>query len=78
MKRIREGWSIGRLLRLLLGTGAVAQGLAQKENLMLIVGLFIVLSAVLNYGCCGNAGCPVPPKNRTLTKVHDEEMDTST
>ena len=60
MKKILSGWNGLRILRLLIGTGAVAQGIVQKEGLITIAGIWILLGAVLNLGCCGSGGCSVP------------------
>lgn len=56
----------------------MGQGVGQRETLLVIAGVFLLLSALLNYGCCGTAGCPVSNSKRQATKeVEYEEVDAS-
>ena len=77
MKRTNDSWNIGRLLRLLLGAGAVVQGVVQYETVLIIAGIVVLLGAVFNAGCCGRAGCAIPPsKNRkgyAEKSIHEHE-----
>lgn len=58
-ERIMNNWGVIRFIRLVIGAGAAVQGILQEECFVTIAGIFIALGAVLNYGCCGSAGCPV-------------------
>jgi hypothetical protein len=77
-ERIVSNWSVIRLIRLLIGAGAAVQGILQKETILIAAGLFLLLGAVLNYGCCGSAGCPVSySKKQTEKDTEYEDVDIS-
>ena len=77
-ERIFSNWSVIRFLRLLIGTGAAVQGILQKEWILTVAGLFLLLGAALNYGCCGSTGCPVSySKKQTEKDTEYEEVDVS-
>ena len=77
-ERILYNWSVIRFIRLLIGSVAAVQGILQKETILIAAGFFLLLSAVLNYGCCGNAGCPViNSKKQTNKETEYEEVDIS-
>jgi hypothetical protein len=69
IKKITGGWNLMRVLRLVMGIAVIVQGIRLGEYLVWIAGSFLVLSAVFNYGCCGNSGCPVPPFKKYQEKT---------
>ena len=78
-ERVLNNWNVVRFVRLLIGAGAVVQGIGQKETFLTTAGLFLLLGALLNYGCCGSAGCPVSYSKRPTAKaVESEEKACST
>jgi hypothetical protein len=77
-ERILSHWNVIRFIRLVIGAGAVVQGILQKETILTVAGFFLLLGAVLNYGCCGSAGCPVSYSKKQKEKDIDyEEVDNS-
>jgi hypothetical protein len=77
-ERIFSNWSVMRFIRLLIGAGAAVQGVLQKETFLTAAGLFLMLGALLNYGCCGSIGCPVSySKKQTEKDPEYEEVDSS-
>jgi hypothetical protein len=74
-KVILTGWNWGRVLRLVIGIAALAQGIFQKDNMMLVAGSILTVGAMLNYGCNGRASCSLPAtavKKETKEKDYDE------
>jgi hypothetical protein len=77
-ERLLSNWTVIRLTRLLIGAGAAVHGILQNEFIFMAAGLFLLLGAVLNYSCCGSAGCPIPySKKQTNKDIEYEEMDVS-
>lgn len=70
---ILRNWNIARWLRLFIGIAALVQGILQRESVMLFAGGLLVLTALLNMGCCGSNGCPVPVKKSAATTTDKEE-----
>jgi hypothetical protein len=57
---ILSNWTFIRALRLLLGLAVVVQALVLKDTLLGVAGLLFSGLAILNRGCCGQAGCATP------------------
>ena len=75
MKRLLIGWNAFRIIRLLIGIGALVQGIIQKEGLVLVAGSWILFGALFNRGCCGSGGCSVPKSKQNPGKeVEYEEV----
>lgn len=74
-QRVLTNWSLIRAIRLLMGAGAVAQGILQEEPFLLIAGSFILVGAMLNYGCCGNS-CPVSYSGKKDIHMDTEKVNT--
>lgn len=74
-QRILKNWNVVRFIRLLMGTGAVIQGLTQREVLITLAGLFLFITALVNYGCCGSSGCPVSYSLHTNRAKDFEKTD---
>ena len=78
MKKIINGWNVMRVVRSLIGIAALVQGVLQKENLLLVAGLWILFSAVFNVGCCGSGGCTIQTPGKTTTNdVVYKELDST-
>lgn len=77
-ERVLSNWNWLRFIRLFIGIIAVIQGISQGETLLIIAGIFLLLSALLNFGCCGSTGCPISfSKKQTGKEVEYEEVDAS-
>lgn len=77
-ERVFSNWNLMRFIRFFIGALAIVQGIWQKESLPVIAGIFLLLTAVLNYGCCGSAGCTVPYSKKQKEKnIEYEEVDAS-
>ncbi len=74
-QRILTNWSLIRAICLLMGAGAAAQGILQEEPVLLIAGSFILVGAVLNYGCCGSS-CPVSYSGKKENYMDTEKVNT--
>lgn len=59
MKGILKNWNIVRVLRLVIGIGAIGQSVVLNEVLLGVVGAGLLLLNVLNVGCCGVSGCSI-------------------
>jgi len=58
-----------RLLRLGMGIAILVQAVMAKDLLFAFAGIIFTAMPVFNVGCCGTAGCTVPPpKNQDTTK----------
>ncbi len=62
-----KNWNWMRVLRLTLGTAAVAQGMFYHNTPAVFIGGILLAQAVFNMGCCGIGACTVP----ALTKKQD-------
>lgn len=58
-KLIVQDWSFMRVLRLVMGIAAMAFAIADRDHLLGIAGLFLLLTGIFNTGCCGATGCSV-------------------
>lgn len=67
-ERVFSSWNLMRLIRLFIGMLVIVQGIWQRESLPIIAGFFLLFTAVLNYGCCGSAGCVVSYSKKTNKK----------
>ena len=78
MKKIINGWNVMRVIRLALGIAALVQGFLQKENLLVVAGIWILFSALFNVGCCGSGGCTIQTHaKKPANEVVYEELDST-
>ena len=56
-----------RFLRLGIGIAILVQAVIAKDVLFALLGLAFTAMPVFNIGCCGTAGCAVPPKKEPGT-----------
>lgn len=66
-------WNLFRVIRLILGMGAIIQGIMNVDMMLVIAGIIIGGMAVLNIGCCGTSGCSVPSNRKQ--KLKEEEIN---
>ncbi|MFZ1369086.1 MAG: hypothetical protein WAR78_01815 [Ferruginibacter sp.] len=59
---IFSNWTLMRFLRLGMGVAILVQAVMAKDLLFAIAGIIFTAMPVFNIGCCGTAGCAVPPK----------------
>ena len=64
---ILSNWNFMRFLRLALGIAIIVQFAMAGNGAMVILGLMFTAMPVFNIGCCGTAGCAVPPKKEPIT-----------
>jgi hypothetical protein len=75
-QRITGNWTTVRFLRFLIGSVAVVQGIVQREVVVILAGLFVFMGAILNFGCCGSAGCPVTyPTNPNEMQAGEKKIN---
>ena len=77
MKTILQGWNFMRILRLILGTAIMVQGIVARDTVTIILGVAFAGMAVANIGCCGAGGCAVNTRTSTNNKtkdIHYEEV----
>lgn len=59
MKGYLRGWTLIRLMRLILGGVVLFQAIQAAEWIFIISGGFLFLMPLLNIGCCGASGCRI-------------------
>jgi hypothetical protein len=76
MKTILEGWNFMRILRIVLSSAIIVQGIVAKETTTIILGVVFGGMAVANIGCCGMGGCAInpPSKSNKEEEVKYEEV----
>lgn len=76
MKTITKGWNFIRILRLILGTAIMVQGIVARDTVTVILGVAFAGMAVANIGCCGGGGCAVNTRttNNKTDDIHYEEV----
>lgn len=65
---IFSNWSLMRFLRLVMGIAILVQGIIVNDIMFVIAGILFTAMPVFNIGCCGAAGCAVPPVKKQETK----------
>lgn len=76
MKRILQNWSLMRFLRLAIGIFAFVQSFYMKDAMLGALAFFLTITALVNVGCCGTAGCSVNTKPSAKTEeIIYEEVD---
>lgn len=68
MQTLLSGWSVMRVLRLVIGIAAMIQAYQQSSWPLAVAGFFVMLLALANLGCCGAGGCTVTSKPRKDNK----------
>ena len=77
MKKILQGWNLMRILRLVIGTAIMVQGIVTRDALTIILGVAFAGMAAANVGCCGAGGCAVntrTTRNDKIKDIHYEEV----
>ena len=64
---ILSNWTLMRFLRLAMGIAILVQSILAKDIGFAIAGIIFTALPVFNIGCCGTAGCAVPPKKEPST-----------
>jgi hypothetical protein len=78
MKILLSGWSVMRVIRLLIGLYAFWQAIVTKEPMLGLAGLFVAGMALANIGCCGANGCQISSSKPVLKEeISYEEVDSS-
>lgn len=76
MKAILQGWNFIRILKLILGTAILVQGIVAKDTMTIVLGVVFGGMAVANIGCCGTSGCAINRCSTNKTKrIHYDELD---
>lgn len=63
-----HNWNLFRFLRLVMGIAIFVQAIMVKDIFLGLAGLLFSGMALFNMGCCGTAGCYMPPKQDPETK----------
>jgi hypothetical protein len=66
--RILKHWNFLRLFRLSMGILLTIQAVMAAEVWFAGLGILLVGTAIFNAGCCGTAGCEVPPAKSTYPR----------
>ncbi len=61
--RIFKNWNFIRIFRLVLGAWVTYFSLGTSEYILLIVGIWLLIQAILDLSCCGIAGCSSAKKS---------------
>ncbi len=65
-----KNWSVMRVIRVALGTVALANGFAADEVFMMIIGGIVLYQGIANVKCAGGAcatgNCEIEPKNESI------------
>ncbi len=64
MKTILYGWNMMRVLRIVMGSIALWQGIVTKESILGVAGVFLLFMGLANIGCCGSNGCSIPSRHK--------------
>lgn len=67
-------WSWIRIIRLVVGGIALAQGIVTHNNILSAIGALLLFQGVLNVGCCGST-CAIPQRKTTSPKKSIEEVE---
>lgn len=69
-------WNFFRVLRLILGVIITVQGIASKDWMFSIAGIYFTLMPLLNIGCCGTGTCYTKPiqNNHEQKEITYEEV----
>lgn len=70
---IVTGWSVNRLVQLILGVACLASGIYYKDSIYYFVSVIFLLQALLNISFCGAGGCGVPRQRSHDRKVVEFE-----
>lgn len=66
-KTLLTGWSLTRVVRLLMSAFIIYMSIAEKNWLVGLVGAVLLYQVVTNTGCCAGA-CSLP--DRKLSRYH--------
>lgn len=67
-------WNWIRIIRLVFGGIALAQGIVTHNNILSAIGVLLLFQGAFNVGCCGSA-CAIPQKKSTSPKKSIEEVE---
>lgn len=57
------GWTLRRILYLVIGTWAAIQSAMDRQWLLMVLGLYFIAMAVFKLGCAGNQ-CALPSNKK--------------
>lgn len=72
MRKLSSGWHLMRIFRLAIGIGAGFEGVILHDPAIGLLGAFFIYQGLTDTGCCGGAGCLVPPAKKN--KEHTEDI----
>ena len=67
MRTLLSNWNLMRIIRLVLGTVILVQGIIGKDFVSIVFGVLFGGMAVLNMGCC-SGGCSVNTSSENEAK----------
>jgi len=59
-QKIFTGWHLMRWVRLVIGVIFIIEFIRMHDTFMGIAGVFFILTAFANIGCCGTSQCSSP------------------
>lgn len=57
MKNLLKDWNTMRIMRLLAGAVSTVVGVIENNGILLFLGIFLMIQALLNAGCCCGSSC---------------------
>jgi len=68
---ILTGWNFMRGFRLIVGLFFLIWGIFKSDTLLILGGVFFLITAIANAGCCGSGGCAVPSKKNSGQEIEE-------
>lgn len=68
---IFTGWHLMRWLRLVIGAVMLYQGFGTEDNISIFLGIFLLVQAVTNTGCCATS-CTSSPSSHSFKNDKEE------
>ena len=76
MRTLLTGWTLPRILYLILGISVIAESIAEKQWAGILVGMYMASMGIFNIGCasgtCYNESCAVPPQELKKVELKEE------
>lgn len=63
MNTLLKNWDLLRITRLLAGLGIIVMAILEKQLILSIMGVLLLIQAIMNFGC-GPNGCHIPDKRK--------------
>lgn len=74
LQTLLRNWTAMRLIRLVLSIIIIVQSVTANDTAMAFAGVFLLLMAVANIGCCGANGCATPSYKKIDADKKDQPV----